>query len=109
MLETHIVMNSLSFCLVLTLMLHLTLLVICLSSLMDLIIAHMFLVHEKTTLCLDALVMAHIVIMVIVNRIGIVFLLVGHTLTVSPDTWTLHVSPVVVHVPLGQMVKSKGL
>jgi hypothetical protein len=41
MLETHIVMSSLSFCLVLTLVLHLTLLlVLCLSSLMNLTIVH---------------------------------------------------------------------
>jgi hypothetical protein len=43
MLEPHIVMSSLSFCLVLTLVLRLTLLLmLCLSSLMDLTIAHMF-------------------------------------------------------------------
>jgi hypothetical protein len=69
MLETHIMMSSLIcrlvlilvFRLALTLMLHLTLfqvlclallLVICLSSLMDLTIAHMVLVHERTALSL---------------------------------------------------------
>jgi hypothetical protein len=41
---------------VLTLVLHLThLLVLCLSSLMDLTIAHMVLVHERIILYLDAL------------------------------------------------------
>jgi hypothetical protein len=46
MLETHIVMSSLIFRLVRTLMLHLAhLLVFCLVSLMDLTIAHMVLVH----------------------------------------------------------------
>jgi hypothetical protein len=74
MLETHIVMNSLSFYLDLTLVLRLALLlVLCLSSLMDLTIAHMVLVHERTTLCLDALDTAHILIMVIVSRVGLVF------------------------------------
>jgi hypothetical protein len=75
MLETHIVMSSLIFCLVLilmfclalTLVLCLTLFhVLCLSSLMDLTIAHMGLVHERTALSLDALVVAHILIVVIV-------------------------------------------
>jgi hypothetical protein len=43
-------MSSLIFCLALTLMLSLRLLLmLCLISLMDLTIAHMVLVHEKTT------------------------------------------------------------
>jgi hypothetical protein len=84
MLETHIVMSTLifhlvlilMFCLARTLMLRLTLfhvlcltlfLVFCLSSLMDLTIAHMILVHERTALSLDTLVMAHILIVVIVS------------------------------------------
>jgi hypothetical protein len=59
MLKTHIVMSSLIFHLVLTLMFNLALLLVfCLISLMDLIIAHMVLVHERTSLCLDALVTA---------------------------------------------------
>jgi hypothetical protein len=74
MLETHIMMSFLIFYLVLTLVLRLTLLlVLCLSSLMDLTIAHMVLVHERTALCLDALDMTHILIMVIVSRVGLVF------------------------------------
>jgi hypothetical protein len=82
MLETHIVMSSLTFRLVITLMLHLTLLlVLCLISLMELTIAHIILVHERTTLCLDALVMTHVLIVVIVSRVGPVFLLDGLTLT----------------------------
>jgi hypothetical protein len=92
MLETHIVMSSLIFCLVLipmfrlafTLVLHLALshvlcltllLVLCLSSLMDLIIAHMVLANERTALCLDALDMAHVLIVVIISRVGLVSLL----------------------------------
>jgi hypothetical protein len=67
MLETHIVMSSLIFCLVFILMFRLAftlvlllapshvlclvhLLVLCLSSLMDQTIAHMVLVHERTAL-----------------------------------------------------------
>jgi hypothetical protein len=98
MLETHIVMSSLIFHLILipmfrlafTLMLRLALfhmpcltllLVLCLSSLMDLTIAHMVLVHERTTLSLDALDTAHVLIMVIVSRVGLFSLLEGLTLT----------------------------
>jgi hypothetical protein len=76
MLETHIVMSYLSFRLILTLVLRLILLqVLSLSSLMDLTIAHIVLVHERTALNLDALVTAHVLIVVIVSRIGPVFLL----------------------------------
>jgi hypothetical protein len=106
MLETHIVMSSLSFHLILTLMLRLALLlVLCLSSLMNLTIAHMVLVHERTALCLDALDTTHVLIVAIVSSIGLVFLLELLTLTLSPDTWTVYVFPVVVHVPLGQVVR----
>jgi hypothetical protein len=92
MLETHIVMSSLIcrlllilvFCLALTIVLCLVLLlVLCLSLLMDLTIAHMVLFHERTVLCLDALDTAHILIVVIVPRVGLVFLLEGLTLTLS--------------------------
>jgi hypothetical protein len=84
MLETHIIMSSLIFHLVLTLVLHLALLlVLCLVSLMDLTIAHMVLVHERITLCLDASVMAHLLIMVIISHVGLVSLLEGLTLTLS--------------------------
>jgi hypothetical protein len=69
-------MSSLIFRLILTLVLCLALLlVLCLISLMDIIIAHMVLVHERTCLCLDALVTAHVVIVAIIFRIGMVFLL----------------------------------
>jgi hypothetical protein len=73
MLETHIVMSSLTFRLVLTLVLHLALfLVLCLVPLMDLTIAHIILVHERTTLC-DALVVVYVLIMVNVYRVGPIF------------------------------------
>jgi hypothetical protein len=90
MLETHIVMSSLIFRLVLILMFRLAftlvllfalshvlclalLLVLRLSLLIDLTITHMVLVHERTALSLDALVMAHVLVVVIVSRVGLVF------------------------------------
>jgi hypothetical protein len=82
--ETHIMMSFLIFRLTLFLALYLTLLlVLCLSSLMDLIIAHMVLVHERIALSLNALVTAHVLIVVIVSHIGMFFLLEGLTLTLS--------------------------
>jgi hypothetical protein len=95
MLETHIVMSSLISRLVLILMfhlartlrLHLALLhMLFLSSLMDLNIAHMALVHERTALSIDALVTAHVLDMVIVSRVGLIFLLEGPSPTLSRDT-----------------------
>jgi hypothetical protein len=126
MLETHIVMSLLIFCLILILMFHLAftivlllalshvlclalLLVLRLSSLMDPTIAHMILVHERTTLSLDALVTAHVLVVVIVSRVGLVFPLDGPFPTLSRDTWTVHAFSIVVHVPLGQVVRYKGL
>jgi hypothetical protein len=99
-LETHVMMSSLIcrlvlilvFCLARTLRLHLALfhvfclallLVLCLSLLMDLTIAHMVLVHERTALCLDALDTAHVLIVVIVSRVGPVYLLEGPIPTLS--------------------------
>jgi hypothetical protein len=89
MLETHIMMSSLICCLVLILVFCLTrtlvfcltlfhvlclalLLVLCLSLLMDLTITHMVWIHKRTTLSLDALVTTHVLIMVIVSRVGLV-------------------------------------
>jgi hypothetical protein len=118
MLETHIVMSSLIFCLVLILVFHLArtlvlcltlLLVLCLSSLMDLTITHMVLVYERTALSLDALVTSHILVVVIISRVGLVFLLEGPSPTLSRDTWTVHVFPIVVHIPLDHVVSCKGL
>jgi hypothetical protein len=118
MLETHIVMSLLISCLILILMFHLVftlvlrlalLHVLFLSSLVDITITHMVLVHERTTLSLDALVTAHVLIVVIVFHVGLIFLLEGPTPTLSRDTWMVHIFPVVVHVPLGQVVRCKGL
>ena len=118
MLETHIVMNLLIFCLALTLVLLLALshvlcltlfLVLRLSLLMDPTIAHMVLVHKRTALSLDTLVTAHVLIVVTVYRVGLVFPLEDPFPTLSRDTWTVHAFPIVVHVPLGQVVRYKGL
>jgi hypothetical protein len=88
MLETHIVMSSLIIRLILTLVLRLALLlVLCLVSPIDLTIAHFVLVHKIINLCRDALVAAHVLVMVIVSRVGMVFLLEGLTLTLSRDIW----------------------
>jgi hypothetical protein len=109
MLETHIVMSSLIFCLILTLVLHLThLLVLRLVSLMDLTITLMVLVHERTALCLDTLVTAHVLIVVIISRVGMVFLLESLTPALNPNTWMVHVFPVVVLIPLVQRLRCKG-
>jgi hypothetical protein len=67
---------------------------------MDLTIAHMVWVHERTTVCLDALDMTHVLIVVIVSRVGLVSLLERLTLTLSRDIWTTHVFSVGVYVPL---------
>jgi hypothetical protein len=79
MLETLIVMSSLIFLLTL-------LLVLCLASFMILTITHMVLVYERMTLCPDALVTAHVLIVVIISRIGTFFLLQGLTLALSSNT-----------------------
>jgi hypothetical protein len=126
MLETHIVMSSLIFRLILILMFRLAftlvllltlshvlwlalLLVLCLSSLMDPTIAHMVLVHERTALSLDTLVAAHVLVVVTVSRVGLVFLLEGPFPTLSRDTWMVHAFPVMVHAPLSQVVRCKEL
>jgi hypothetical protein len=57
----------------------------CLSSLMDLTITHMVLVHERTDVCLDALDTPHVLIVVIISCVGLVSQLEGLTLTLSRD------------------------
>jgi hypothetical protein len=109
MLETHIVMSSLIFCIAFTLMLHLILiLMLCLLSLMDLTIAHMVLVHERTDLCLDTLDMTHVLIVVIISHVGLCFS-ASLAPTLSQEIWTIHIFPIVVHVPLDQMGRCKVL
>jgi hypothetical protein len=63
-------------CLALLLVLHL-------SSLMDPTIAHMVLVHERTASSLDALVTAHILIVMIVSHVSLIFSLEGPFPTLS--------------------------
>jgi hypothetical protein len=108
MTETHIVMSFLIFHLGLTLVLRFTLLlVLCLVSLIDPTITHVVLVCERTILCLDAFVTTHVLIVVIVSRVGMGSLLEDLTLTLSRDTWTIHVFSIIAHVPLGQIVRCK--
>jgi hypothetical protein len=76
MLETHIMMNLLIFCLTF-------LLVPCLSFLMDLTITYMVLVNETVVLCRDALVLTHTLIVVFVPCVGMVFLLEVSILSLS--------------------------
>jgi hypothetical protein len=85
MLETHITMSFFfNFHRVLILMSCLALLlVVCLSSLMDLTIAHMVLIHERTALCIDALDTTYVLIMASVSRIGLVFQQEGFTPVLS--------------------------
>jgi hypothetical protein len=126
MIETHIVMSFLMFYLSLILVFRLAftlvlrlalshvlslalLLVICLSSLMDPTNAHMVLVYERTALSLDTLVTSHVLIVVTVSRVGLVFPLEGPFPTLGRDTWTIHTFSIVVHIPLGQVVRCKGL
>jgi hypothetical protein len=85
------------------------LLVLCLNLLMDPTIAHMVLVHERTALSLDALVTTHVIIVVIISRVGLIFQLEGPSPPLSQDTWTVHAFPIMVHVPLDQVVRCKGL
>jgi hypothetical protein len=107
MLETHIVMSSLISCLIFILMFHLTFTLVLRLALLH--VAHMVLVHERIALSLDALVTAHVLIVVIIFHVGLVFLMEGPTPTLSRDTWMVHGFPVVVHVPLGQVVRCKAL
>jgi hypothetical protein len=118
MLETHIMMSSLIFHLVLILIFRLAFTLVlllalfhvcCLSSLMFLTIAHMVLVRERTALSLDALVTTHILVVVTVSCVVLIFPLEGPSPTLSQDTWTVHAFSVVVLVPLGQVVRCIGL
>jgi hypothetical protein len=92
MLETHIMMNSLIFHLVLILMFHLIFTLVLrlallhvhfLSSPMDLAITYMVLVHERTILSLNIWVTTHVLVVVIVFHVCLVFLPEGATPTLS--------------------------
>jgi hypothetical protein len=101
-LESHIMMSLLIFHLTFHRVLHLV-------FLMDITIAHMVLVHERVVLCLEALVLTHSLIVVFVPRVGMVFPLEASILTLSRVSLTVHAFPIMVHVPLAQMVRYKGL
>jgi hypothetical protein len=79
------------------------------SFLMDLTITHMALVHERVALCLDALVSTHVLIVVFIPHVGMAFLLEVSILTLSQVALTVHAFPIMVYVPLAQMVRCKGL
>jgi hypothetical protein len=102
MLETHIMMSLLILCLTFLLVLHLI-------FLMDLTNAHMVLFHEGVVMCLDALVSTHTLIVVIVPRICMVFPLEVSILNLSRVVLMVHAFPIVVHIPLTQMVRCKRL
>jgi hypothetical protein len=76
---------------------------------MELTITHMVLVHERISLWLDTLLTAHVLIMVIIPRVGMVFPQEVPILTLSRVALTVHTFSIVVHVPLAQMVRCKGL
>jgi hypothetical protein len=114
LLSVLILMSRLAFTLVLLLALShvlcLTLLLVFRpSSLMDPTISHMVLVYERTALSLDAVVTVHVLIVVTISRVGLVFPLEGPSSTLSRDTWMIHAFPIMVYVPLGQVVRCKGL
>jgi hypothetical protein len=69
-------MTLLIFCLTFLLMLRLI-------FLMYLTIAHMVLVHERMDLCLDALVLTHVLIVVLVSHVGTVLPIEMPILTLS--------------------------
>jgi hypothetical protein len=85
------------------------LLVLHLIFLMDLTIAHMALVHERVALCLDALMLTHVLIVVFVPCVGMVFLLQVSILTLSQVALMVHTFLIMVHVTLAQMVRCKRL
>jgi hypothetical protein len=85
------------------------LLVLYLIFLMDQTIAHMVLVHERVVLCLDALMSTHALIVVFIPRVGMVFPLEVSIITLSQVALTVHAFPIVVHIPLIQMVRCQGL
>jgi hypothetical protein len=84
-------------------------LVFCFIFLMDLTITHMVLAHKRVVLCLDALVSTHAFIVVFVPHVGMAFLLEVSILTLSRVALTVHAFHIMVHVPLAQLVRCKGL
>jgi hypothetical protein len=115
LLETHIVMSSLIFYLVLTLIfyltftlgLHLALLhVLFLSSLIDLTITHIVLVHERTTLSIDTLV-PKIFNAEVENQHNIKIKVVRSDR--GEKYYGRHVVHVQVHVPFARFLQENGI
>jgi hypothetical protein len=67
------------------------------------------LVHERVALFLDALVLTHVLIVVLVPHVGTVLPLEVPIITLSQVTLMVHAFLVVVHIPLAQIVKYKSL
>jgi hypothetical protein len=72
---------------------------------MDLTITYMVLVHERVDLCLDALVLTHVLIVVLVPRIGTILPLEVPILSLSRVALMVQAFPVMVHILLAQIVK----
>jgi hypothetical protein len=83
MLETHIMMRLLIFRLIFLLILRL-------GILMDITITHMAFFHERVSLCLEALVSTHILIVVFVPHVGMIFSLEVSILTLSRAVLIVH-------------------
>jgi hypothetical protein len=107
MLDTHIVMSSLIFCLILILVFCLALLMLCLIFLKDITIAHVVFIHQRIAWCPDTLVTAHVLIVVIISQLGPIFLLEGLSPTFKRNTWMVHIFPIVVLIPLVQRLRCK--
>jgi hypothetical protein len=73
--------------------------------LMDLTITHMVLVHERVALCLDALLLTHVLIMVLIPHVGMILLIEVSILTLSQVALTVHAFPIMVHVSLARTVR----
>jgi hypothetical protein len=67
----------------------------------------MSLIHERVSLCLYALVLTHVLIVVFVPHVGMVFLLEQSILTLNRVTLMVHAFPVMIHIPLTEMVRCK--
>jgi hypothetical protein len=72
---------------------------------MDLTITYMVLVHERVALCLDALVLTHVLIVVLVPRIGMILPLEVPILSLSRVALMVQAFPIMVHILLAQIVK----
>jgi hypothetical protein len=100
-LETHIMMSLLIFHLIFLLMLRLIFLI-------DLTIDHMTLVHERVALYLDALVSTHVHIMGFIPRVGMFSARDAYS-HFEKIALTVHTFPIMVLIPLAQLMRCIGL